>query len=138
VTRVLAVDWGSRRVGLAVGDATARLARSLPTLSVTGLKDAVRQVDAAARAEDAGLILIGLPLHDSGDESPSSAAARRLGGALAARGHRIAYHDERLTSDRARDLLAERGETRPAPGRVDAVAAALLLQEYLDAAPPAA
>ena len=133
MSRILAVDWGTRRVGLAISDESAMLARSLPTLSVRGIKDAVRQVDAVARESEAGTIVVGLPVHDSGAESESSAAARRLGGALAARGHRVVYLDERLSSEKAREILADRGDTRPQPGRVDAVAAALLLQEYLDA-----
>ena len=134
MSRILAVDWGARRVGLAVSDPEGSLARPLPTLLVTGPADAADRVAEAAEREGADAIVVGLPLHYSGEEGASAAKARAMGEALAGRGFRVVYRDERSSSEEARALLRERGETRPSPERVDQIAALLLLQEHLDAA----
>ena len=134
MTRVLAVDWGTRRVGLAVSDSGA-LARSLAPLTVRSRADAVGKIRRVAADEAVDTIVVGLPLDMDDGEGASAKQARKLGRALEREGFRVVFQDERLTSERARELLAERGETRPAPGRVDAVAAAVLLQDFLDANP---
>jgi putative Holliday junction resolvase len=87
----------------------------------------------AAEREGADAILIGLPLRYSGEEGASARKARALGDALTGRGFTVIFRDERSTSEEARGFLRERGESRPAPERVDQVAALLLLQDYLDA-----
>jgi putative Holliday junction resolvase len=131
VSRILAVDWGTRRVGVAVSDPSGLVARPLPTLSVKSARDAREQVESTARREEAELVLIGLPLNMDDTEGPAAARARSLGAALEAQGLAVRFLDERLTSDDARRWLRERGETRPDSGRVDQVAALLLLQEFL-------
>lgn len=133
MSRVLAVDWGTRRVGLAVSDPGGLLARPLPTLRVNGAEEAAEGVALAAGREAAEAIVVGLPLRYSGVEGPSAERARALGAALARRGFTVIYRDERSTSEEARAWLRERGERRPDPERVDQVAALLLLQSYLDA-----
>jgi putative Holliday junction resolvase len=132
LSRVLAVDWGTRRIGLAVSDPGGTLARPLDTLRVKSAADAARKVAEVARAEEAETILVGLPLHLPGDEGPSAERARRLGEALAALGFWVYYEDERLTSEDALRFLRERGERRPPKERIDQVAALLLLQAFLD------
>lgn len=136
MSRILAVDWGRRRLGLAVSDPERILARPLPTLTVSGREAAVEGVRAAAAREEAEVILVGLPLNLEGDEGPSAREARDLGDALARLGLRVIYHDERLTSEAAREHLRERGERRPPKERIDQVAALLLLQDYLDHGDP--
>ena len=79
----------------------------------------------------AEVVLIGLPLNMDDTEGPAAARARALGAARESHGFAVRFQDERLTSDDARRWLRERGETRPASGRVDQVAALLLLQEFL-------
>ena len=131
MSRVLAVDWGTRRVGVAVSDPSGLVARPLPTLRVTSARDAREQVEETAVREEADVVLIGLPLNMDGTEGPAAARARSLGAALEAQGLAVRFLDERLTSDDARRWLRERGESRPDTGRVDQVAALLLLQEFL-------
>ncbi len=131
MTRVLAVDWGTKRVGLAVSDPTGLVARPLPTLAVRNAREAASKVLETARETGADLVLVGLPLNMDGSEGASAARARKLGEALAGGGFAVRYLDERLTSEAARDFLRERGETRPAPERVDQAAALLLLEEHL-------
>jgi putative Holliday junction resolvase len=133
VSRILAVDWGSRRIGLAVSDPTRRLARPLPTLRVASAREAVERVAETARTEEAGTLLLGLPLHMGGEEGTSARRARKLGESLAAFGFEVLYRDERLSSEDAKRWLSERGERRPPRERIDQVSALLLLQEHLDA-----
>jgi putative Holliday junction resolvase len=132
VSRILAVDWGRRRLGLAVSDPERILARPLPTLTVSGADEAVAGVRSAADREEAGVILVGLPLDMDGGEGASARQARALGDALRRLGFTVIFHDERLTTEAARDHLRSRGERRPPRERIDQVAALLLLQEYLD------
>lgn len=132
MSRVLAVDWGTRRVGLAVSDPMGFLARPLPTARVGSAAQVVDVVDAAARQESADELLLGLPLHMEGDEGTSARRVRDLGAALSERGWTVRYRDERLTSEDALAWLRERGETRPEKTRVDQVAALLLLQGFLE------
>ena len=135
MNRLLAVDWGTKRVGLAVSDPGRSLARALPTLAVRGFRDTLKRLEEIAVREGIGEILVGLPLLLSGEEGDSARRARKLARALEVRGYRVTLRDERWTSEAARDLLRDQGVRRPRPGRLDAVAAVLLLQEYLDESP---
>ena len=137
--RILAVDVGQRRIGLAISDASATIARPVRTLSVTGAADAVRQVsDAVAemREEDDGLekIVVGLPRSLDGHETDQTARVRQFIEALQRRtGLPIETEDERLTSREAESRLAVRErDWRKRKATLDAVAAAVILQDYLD------
>lgn len=137
--RILAVDVGLRRVGLAISDASALLARPLKTLQVSGPDDAVRQVAAAAEAlgrEEDGLatIVVGLPRRLDGSPTDQTAAVERFIAALRKRtAVPIVTEDERLSSREAESRLAvgER-DWKKRKARLDAAAAAVFLQDYLD------
>lgn len=131
MSRVLAVDWGTKRVGLAVSDPSGTVARPLPTLSVRSARDAEEQVAAVAKREEVDRVVVGLPLHMNGSGGTSARRARRLGEALRKAGLAVDYLDERLTSEEAREFLRRRGERQPDRTRVDQVSALLLLREYL-------
>jgi putative Holliday junction resolvase len=133
LNRVLAVDWGARRVGLAVSDPMGLALRSLPTLKVANRRDALEAVAEAALREEADTVLVGLPLNMDGSEGPSAARARALGEGLAGKGFTVRYLDERLTSENAIVRLRERGEARPTRERIDQVAALVLLEDFLAA-----
>jgi putative Holliday junction resolvase len=84
-------------------------------------------------------VVVGLPLHMDGTEGASAKESQKLAGELGARlpGVRLVLVDERLSSVRAGEILKERGEkAKGRKGRVDQVAASLLLQEYLDSERP--
>jgi putative pre-16S rRNA nuclease len=133
------VDVGARRVGLAISDASGTLARPLETIGVENDTDAVDRVAgrvAALAAEDDGLVLIivGLPVHLDGTPSDESARVRAFIASLAERtALPIAVEDERLTSREAESRLAV-GEPdwRKRKQKLDAAAAAIILQDYLD------
>lgn len=134
--KVLAVDWGARRVGLALSDETRTLATPLPVLKVTGAEETIRAVVSRIREEGVDTVVVGSPLHMDGRRSASAGQAARLAARLRAEIPEVRIHmwDERLSSRVAADILRERGE-RAGPrtkGRLDQVAAALLLQEFLD------
>jgi len=131
--RILAVDWGGRRIGLAISDPTGIIATALPTLTVTGRDDALARVTAAAEEREAERIVVGLPLTMSGQRGEAAQAAEEFATAL---GHRtglpVETYDERLTSALSVRRLHERGvKTGHAKGEVDAGAAAALLESYL-------
>jgi len=137
--RVLAVDVGARRVGLAISDASGTLARPLETIAVTSRADAVdrvaRRIDELVR-EDDGLaaIVVGMPAALGGTATPESARVSAFIAALSKRTPlAIATEDERLTSREAERRLAVRErDWKKRKRQLDAAAAAIFLQDYLD------
>lgn len=130
--RILAVDWGERRVGLAVCDPTGTLASGLETLEVRGAADAVGQVSGAAREVEAESIVVGLPLLLSGERGSAARTAEKFAADLAAAtGLPVSTYDERLTSALAGRRIQERGEKGRRKGRVDQDAAIVLLESWL-------
>ena len=131
--RILAVDWGERRIGLAVSDPTGVIASALPTLTVGGRDEAVGRVAAVASETEAERIVVGLPLRMSGERGEAAVAAERFAEALRRRTELPVHtYDERLTSALSQRRLHERGvRTGHAKGMVDAGAAVALLESYL-------
>ena len=147
MSRILAVDWGARRVGLAVSDPTGLIARSLPTLEVKSEELAVTAILETCREEEVERIVVGLPLRLDGSHGDAAENAERFAKRLEMKGTiPVELWDERMTSRQAEQLGRELGERtrgkdrsgRNKKGRVDARAAALLLQSYLDARGPRA
>jgi putative Holliday junction resolvase len=132
--RILGLDHGSRRIGVAIGDLETGMAFEREPIRRHALEADLDRIGALCLEEDVGQIVIGLPLHSDGGEGEQAAAARAFGDRLAARGLEVAYADERLSSWEAGERLAEAGRIpRRASGELDSVAARLILQEYLDA-----
>jgi len=137
--RTLAIDPGSRRVGLALSDAAGKLASPYRVLQITSAAQAVDQILKVIAEEQVERIVIGLPLNMDDSVGPSAKSARELGREISARaGKPIVFVDERLSSFAAEQNLLDRrrgGEkiTRgQKKARLDAKAAALFLQEFLD------
>lgn len=133
--RIIAVDWGEVRIGLALSDETQLLATPLTTLVRRAGKRFPMQrfLDHVAAHAPVGLV-VGLPLTGEGDEGASAAAARELAEAMARRtGLPLYLQDERMSSARALGAIREQGgSTRGRREDVDALAAAILLQQFLD------
>jgi putative holliday junction resolvase len=134
VTRVVGLDHGSRRIGVAVGDWETGMAFAHPAIRRRNLDRDVAHVRRLCDAEGARLVVLGLPLNMDGSEGSQAAAARRFGDALVEVGLDVTYEDERLTSWEAGERLQQAGR-RPdrASGELDSTAARLILQQYLDA-----
>jgi putative Holliday junction resolvase len=130
--RLIGVDHGSRRIGLAIGDLETGLAFARPALQRTNLAadlDAIRRM---ADDEEATTLVMGLPRNMDGSEGPQAQAARAFGQRLAAGGLDVVFHDERLTSWEAAEQLGPRRGRERRSGELDSAAARLILQEYLD------
>lgn len=138
-TRVLAIDYGTRRIGVAIGDDATRLAGPLDMLEGLGDSAAVNRIADLVRREAVDRVVVGLPLHMDGSPSPQTrrtvAFVRALQQALAVP---VLAVDERLSSFAAGESLVEQQQrgrrlTRDQKKRrIDALAATHILQGYLD------
>lgn len=140
--RILGIDVGRRRVGLAISDPSATLARPLTTLQVASPADALNRIVAEVTrlaAEDDGLaaVVVGMPARLDGSPTTETAAVATLVAALAQRTDvPVVTEGEQLTSREAESRLAEREpDWRKRKKQLDAVAAAIILQDYLDRRP---
>ncbi len=134
--RLLGLDWGEVRIGLALSDETQTLATPLETLVRRRGKrfPMARFLELAGGHRPAGVV-VGLPLTGEGAEEASATSARELAAELARRsGLPVELWDERMSTARALAAIREQGgSTRGRRGDVDSLAAAVLLQHYLDA-----
>lgn len=135
--RILGIDFGDRRIGLALSDPTGTLASPLETLVRRASKRMpLARLQAIAEAHEVEGIVVGLPLDLSGQETPWCAEIRTSGDALARRLQvPVEYLDERMTSVRAQRAVRGSGlpkSKREEKARIDAAAAAIILQAYLD------
>ena len=130
---VLGIDVGTMRVGVAGSDDTHTLATPLIVLR-RGAKDFWQRLGSVIDERGAGTIVVGLPLHSTGDEGAAARMARHFAAELNAHtACRVLLWDERFTSAEAeRTLLAHGVRRARRRERIDAVAAALLLQSWLD------
>ena len=131
--RILAVDWGERRIGLAVSDDLGVLATGLPTLEIRGEAEAVARVADTIRTVEADSVVVGLPLTLKGERGDAARAAEHFADALRrATPVDVALYDVRLTSAIAERRMRERGErSRGRKSRVDQGAAVALLEGWL-------
>jgi putative Holliday junction resolvase len=133
--RVLAIDYGSTRIGLALSDPTGTLARPLPFVPAKGDARLARELAALAEKEQAERILLGLPRNMNGTLGEAAAKVQAFAAALGqATKIPVQLVDERLTTVQASRQLQESGrDARAQRGRIDSEAAAVLLQGWLDA-----
>lgn len=133
-SRILAIDFGTRRLGLAVSDALGLTAQGLPTLERVNLDNALRHIGKLVEEYAAGRVIVGNPLGHGGGETAMSRRAAEFADKLRRRvACPVELWDERLTSVEANRLLRESGVSLAKRQRaVDRVAATLLLQSYLD------
>jgi putative Holliday junction resolvase len=132
---VLALDLGTKRIGLAVSDADERIAFPAGVLESRGRARDVAAVGELIRERSVGCVVIGLPLHMSGRRGPEAEAAQRFADELAeTAGVPVETLDERWTSREAERSLRElgRGGKKRARGEVDSLAATLLLRAFLE------
>jgi putative Holliday junction resolvase len=124
--RVLCADYGTVRIGLAVSDPLGATAQPLDVVSD------VESVVERARELDVAEIVVGLPLRTTGEAGPEAEAARDFARQVEeASGITVVLWDERLSSKQAERVMG--GDARKRRGKVDKVAAAIVLQSFLDA-----
>jgi putative holliday junction resolvase len=137
VGRILGIDYGERRVGLAISDPSATIAQPLPTLiRRAGKRAPVGKIIDILQSHEVEEVVVGLPLTLAGDDSDWTRTVREFAESLAARsGARVHMIDERLTSVRAERAIREmdlKKSQREQKERIDSAAAIILLQMYLD------
>lgn len=130
--RTLAIDWGERRIGVAVSDPDGIVAVPLDTVQVTSEQQALDAVAALCRDTDAERIVVGLPVNMDGSHGPTAQRAQRFGEKLhATAGVPVVYWDERLSTAMAGRQLVTTGKKRK--GLLDRHAARVILEGWLDA-----
>lgn len=139
MTRILAIDYGRKRIGLAIADPSVRIA--LPHQTLAGRNDVTRDARAVAdegEAQQADTFVVGLPLNMDGTDSEQTALTRRFAAELQRLSNKpVHFHDERLSSYAAEEVLNESDLTRgKRRDLIDQIAAQKILQSYLDAVPP--
>jgi putative Holliday junction resolvase len=137
-TRVLGIDFGTRRIGAAVSDPRRKIATPLEVYERKDPAQDARHYRALIEEHDIDLIVIGLPLHTSGQEGTSAKQARAWGAWLAREtGQSVVYYDERYSTVDAEERLLAAGVKRQGrKQRRDMLAAQILLQAFIDAGCP--
>lgn len=131
--RIVALDVGDARIGVAVSDASRLIASPVEVIHRVGFGPDVKRVQEICRRYDTTLILSGLPMNLNGTEGPQAAKVRLFCQQLEKVGLVVYYQDERLTTVTAENALLEQNMHRAQRRQtVDKVAAAVILQQYLD------
>ncbi len=133
--RILAIDYGDQRIGLALSDETATLCGRAWTVHEWDLTRAVGIIAETARENGGGLLVLGLPKNMDGTEGPRAAKSREVKALLEeAAGLEVVLWDERRSSIEAHAILHANGKKEKKHRRtVDAVAASLILEGFLGA-----
>ena len=132
--RIVALDVGDRRIGIAVSDALGITAQPIETYTRVGYGPDVRRISQIAQQYETNRILCGLPLNMDGTRGFQAEKVTQLAEKLEEAGLIVSYYDERMTTVLAEDALLEANMSREnRKKKVDMVAAVMILQSYLDA-----
>ncbi len=132
--RILSVDYGNRRIGLALSDPLNIIATPLDTLIISSMEDGIKQLIELYQQYPLEAILMGYPIGNSGNKTGQTRIVDKVIEALeSAVDIPVIKWDERYTSVEAHNILKIQGlKTRNNKGMVDQLAARIMLQEYLD------
>ena len=140
--RSLGIDYGRKRIGLALSDPNLLMAFPYDTIVNKGITKTVVRINEIIKQNDVDVVVIGLPLHASGGESEMSREVRAFGTAVATLGVTVEYIDERYTSCTAEEMIREsfphsrRGDSKKirekVANSVDKVADSVILKMYLN------
>lgn len=132
--RILALDIGGKRIGVAISDDSHLLARPLTTIARASKRADFAAVAKVIADHNVERVIVGLPWTLRGEEGPQAQRVRRYAEALsAAIAVPMTFQDERYTSVEAEEKLALGSQRKPrAKGEIDAAAAAIILQDYLN------
>jgi len=137
--RVLALDYGERRIGIAISDQLGKTAQPLRMIKSVGKRVNIEAVKAIIDEVGAEKIILGLPLRLDGSQGTIYPKVMKFGRALEAEtGLKVEYVDERFTTEEAGEVLQRAGVPGKKRGKlIDIMAAQLILQRYLDSFSPA-
>lgn len=135
--RVLGIDYGTARIGVALSDELQMLAHPAETIAVAKTADPAGRIATIVREKNVERIIVGLPRHMNGELGAAAEGAQAFAEKLrAAVACEVRTWDERLSTVAAQRALQEAGKsTRQTKGYIDQVAAQMLLQSYLDSLP---
>jgi putative holliday junction resolvase len=129
---VLALDVGDRRIGVARSDPLGILATPLEVYQRESSLEDARHIRQLMNREEASKVVVGLPVNMNGSEGPQAVKTREFAALLEENGISVVFWDERLSTVEAERRLIETKRRRKLPRYIDAEAAALILQSYLD------
>jgi putative Holliday junction resolvase len=131
--RILGVDHGDRRIGLAISDPIPMIATPFKTLVVVNQDQVLSELTQIIDKYNIISVVIGLPLGMKGQETKQTLHVKKFGTTLEANGIDVIYEDERLSSLSAKKILIEKNTSvRENKGLIDQTAATVILQQYLD------
>jgi putative Holliday junction resolvase len=130
--RILGIDYGRKRIGLAITDPLGMMAHSMETLHCRSTRKDLAQLLGIIRERQVHLLVVGNPIHLNGSASEMSAEAEAFAVRLSERaGVPYRMWDERMTSQEAGHMLRETGRSAQRDGGVDRVAAQIILDSFL-------
>jgi putative Holliday junction resolvase len=129
--KLLGIDYGKKRIGLAISDDTGQIAKALSPLKVNSVSDAVAKVHRITSSQKVKRIIVGLPLGTRGNETQQSIKTRYFADALKnTNGVAVEYWNEAFTTSSAAKHIGRGKKTKKK--KLDSEAARIILQEYLD------
>jgi len=131
--RALGIDFGTKRVGLALSDRSNMIASPYKTLNYVSEKDLITQLETIVTKNDIEILVLGLPINMKGEDTAQTIKVRDFKEILSALRIPIVYEDERLSSVSAiNSLILQNVKTGHNKPEIDKTAAAIILQQYLD------
>ena len=131
--RALGIDFGTKRVGLALSDRSNMIASPYKTLNYVSEKDLINQLETIVTKNDIEILVLGLPINMKGEDTAQTIKVRNFKEILSALRIPIVYEDERLSSVSAiNSLMLQNVKTGHNKPEIDKTAAAIILQQYLD------
>ena len=131
--RALGIDFGTKRVGLALSDRSNMIASPYKTLNYVSEKDLINQLETIVTKNDIEILVLGLPINMKGEDTAQTIKVRYFKEILSALRIPIVYEDERLSSVSAiNSLMLQNVKTGHNKPEIDKTAAAIILQQYLD------
>ena len=131
--RALGIDFGTKRVGLALSDRSNMIASPYKTLNYVSEKDLITQLETIVTKNDIEILVLGLPINMKGEDTAQTMKVRNFKEILSTLRIPIVYEDERLSSVSAiNSLILQNVKTGHNKPEIDKIAAAIILQQYLD------
>ncbi len=133
MSRTLGIDFGSKRVGLALSDRLNLIASPYKTLNYISEKELIAQLKSIVYENNIEIFVLGLPINMKGEDTIQTKKVRNFKKLLSGLGLPVIYEDERLSSISAKNsLVLQNIKTGHNKGAIDRTAAAIILQQYLD------
>ena len=133
MSRTLGIDFGSKRVGLALSDRLNLIASPYKTLNYISEKELIAQLKSIVYENNIEIFVLGLPINMKGEDTIQTKKVRNFKKLLSGLGLPVIYEDERLSSISAKNsLVLQNIKTGHHKGAIDRTAAAIILQQYLD------